>query len=165
MHNPPTVPGACQYAAISRCRSHIARAYNSESTITIIDLGSQGPSQFIDAGMKIEGLAFVGDVLLVVGSGQGAAWLLTEEGMVDGIFERKVAGCSDSIWTTSSPSHNSWFWEFLVAGPVGVIITNRRMVIIARFLAGIMAGIMIEQAFAFILRTETGKVLECIHLP
>ena len=48
-------------------------------------------------------LALTGNVLLTLGSEGIAAWRLTEEGAVDGVFANRRAGRGDSIWTVPCP--------------------------------------------------------------
>ena len=72
--------------------------------------------------MEIEGLVITGNVLLVAGSGQLIAWLLTEDGVVDGVIGDKRVGRGDSIWAVSKPSSaRDPRWEFQVKGQVGSI--------------------------------------------
>jgi hypothetical protein len=88
-----------QFAAPSRCGTYIATGCKGKSAITITNLLSQIPSQFIDTDMEIWTLALTGNILLVLDLGTIAAWRLTEEGVVDGVFGNRRAGCSDRIWT------------------------------------------------------------------
>ena len=121
----PTAPEAHhqQYIRLFHSGTRVATAHMSESTITIIDAVTQNPPQFIDADFTIEGLAITGNVLLAVGSEKVVAWLLTEEGLVNGVVGDRRAGCSDSIWTISIPSE-VYYQYFSYAedhGPVGAI--------------------------------------------
>ena len=109
----------CKYAAISRSCSHIVTAYESESTVTIINLHSQVPSQFINTGVEIDGLVITGNVILVADSFKTVAWLLTGAGMVDGVFYNKRADHNDSIWTAPLPSPTSSYVN--VHGQIGAI--------------------------------------------
>jgi len=89
-----------QLTGLSYNGAYIATAVrHSESTITITNSLSQTPSQFIDTGFAILGLALTGNSLLVFGSEKVVAWLLTEEGVVEGVFGNRRADHSDSIWT------------------------------------------------------------------
>ena len=47
--------------------------------------------------MIIEGFVLTANVLLVKGSGRVVAWLLTEEGLVNGVTGDRRVGCGDSI--------------------------------------------------------------------
>ena len=146
LHDPSITPKTHhQYAAISNSGCCIATAHESENIVTIIDLHSQVPSQFIDTGVEIRGLVITGNVLLVVGSEKVVAWLLTEDGVVGSEFNNKRAGCSDSIWTVSSPLRRRKLWGFKVEGQVGVIKT--------------------DNIFPFIYHTRTGEILEPVHKP
>ncbi|KAF9790682.1 hypothetical protein BJ322DRAFT_407044, partial [Thelephora terrestris] len=78
----------------------IVTAYQGESTITITNLLSQNPSplQFIDTELEVSSIVLTGQVLLVKGSDKIVAWLLTQEGAVDGIIGNTRADCHDSLW-------------------------------------------------------------------
>jgi len=89
-------------AVLSHCGTYMVAGYEGESTITITSTLSQTPLQFINTDIKVEWLALTGNVLLVQGSGVIAAWLLTGEGLVDGIVSNRMAGYSSSIWTVLS---------------------------------------------------------------
>ena len=144
LHSPPTTPNTCrQHAAISRSGRYIATVRGSQSTVTIINLHSQPPHQFIDTGGEVEGLAITGNVLLVAFSEMVVGWLLTEEGRVQGFVDSKRAGHSDSIWTITSPPHRPKSLCFTVSGQVGVIGTD---------------GI-----FPFIYHTGTGGIPDTVH--
>ena len=148
LDNPPTAPKTrAQYAAISRSGSLVATAHKSERTVTIIDLHSQTPSQFIDTGVEIDGLFITGNVLLVVNSEQIVAWLVAGEGSVDGLVDDKRAGLSDSIWTTSSPLRQPGLLCFRVdvEDQVGAIGND----------------VMLP----FVYHTETGDILDRAHEP
>jgi len=89
-------------AVLSHSGTYVVAGYEGNSTITITNPLSQTPLQFINTDIKVEGLALTGNILLVQGSGVIAAWLLTEEGLVNGVFASKMADYSNSIWTVSS---------------------------------------------------------------
>ena len=84
--------------------TYIVTAYHGESTVTITNLDSQHPStsQFIDTDLEISAIALTGNVLLVKGPDTVVAWLLTEEGAVDGIFGNTRADRNDSLWDIST---------------------------------------------------------------
>ena len=126
LHGPPTTPKTHQrqHVAISRSGNHIATADKSQSTVTITDLHSQAPSQFIDTGGEIEGLAITGNVLLVAFSEKVVGWLLTEEGRVAGVVGNGRASHSDSIWTVTSPLQHPKSLCFRVSGQVSLIGTD-----------------------------------------
>ena len=100
-----------------------AHSHKTEGTITITSLVSQTPSQFIDVDTPIFGLVITGDVLLVVGSemhihpGVVSAWVLTEEGPTEGVFESRRRNHTHSIWTVPGCQG----LRFSVEGENGVI--------------------------------------------
>ena len=122
LHEFPTSSGARrrQCVGLSRSWTHIATARWLENTIKITDLFAQNPPQFIDTDMQIEGMVITGNVLLVAGSGQLTAWLLTEDGLVDGVIGDRRVGRSDSIWSIPQPNQGTE-WYFQVEGQVGFI--------------------------------------------
>lgn len=85
--------------AFSPDSTYIATTCHQESTVTITNLHSQNPltSQVIDTGLKILAMVLTGNVLLVKSSSKIIAWLLTEEGIVNGVCNRR-ANCDDCIW-------------------------------------------------------------------
>ena len=134
LDNPPATPKPrVQHAAISRSGRHIASAYKSETTVTIVDLPSQ-TSQFVDTDVEIEGLAITGNVLLVASSEAVVAWSLPEEVMAD----RRI-GHGDSVWTMSNPLLLPEVLGFMVEDQVGVV--------------------GIDGIFPLTYHTETGDVL------
>ena len=139
LHGPPTTPQTYrQHTAIPRSGRYIATAHESQSTVTIINFHSQTPSQFIDTGGKIEGLALTDNVLLVAFAEEVMGWLLTEEGTMDGAIDNKRASRSDSIWTITSPSRRPQLLHFRVRGQVGAIGTST------------------DDVFPFVYNTRTG---------
>jgi len=90
--------------AFSPDSAYIATAHYGGSTITITNLHSQNPSpcQLIDTDFEISTIALTGKVLLVKGSDTVMAWLVTEEGVVDGVFGNRRADHNDSLWDISS---------------------------------------------------------------
>ena len=95
---PPASHGK-QFGAFSRSGDYLITTSNRGNTITITNVLSRTPLQLVHTGIEIYGLTLTGNVLLVVGSGVAVAWLLTEEGLVNGVFGDRVAGPGDSIWT------------------------------------------------------------------
>ena len=125
LHEPPISPRIHhQHAAISHSGRYIATADKSQNTIIIIDVHSRAPSQFIDTGEEIEGLAITGNVLLVAFSEKVVGWLLTEEGRVAGVVGNERVSQSDSIWTVTSPLRHPKSLCFRVSGQVGLIGTH-----------------------------------------
>ena len=99
-----------QLVGLSRSGMHAAIAHKLGNTVTIVDLLARTPLQFIDTNVEIKCL------FLVAGSEETVAWLLTEEGLVDGVVGDRRVGRSDSIWTTSKPCYGPE-----LGGQVGVI--------------------------------------------
>ena len=95
--------------------AYIATTRRGESAITITNLRSQHPtpSQFIDTDLEISAMVLTGNVLLVKDSNTIVAWLLTEEGVVVGLFDRKRASRNDSLWEAPFRAHTS-FWAKLL---------------------------------------------------
>ena len=100
---PETNPQQHARLCLSSSGKYIATAYKLETTVTITEPYSQAPPHLIDTGVEVEGLAFTGNVLLVVGLETIVAWLLTEEGLLRGVFSSGRASRRDSIWTVSTP--------------------------------------------------------------
>ena len=144
LDNPPTTSRTDHLcAAISRSGGRIATAHRGERTVTIIDIHSRAPSKFIDAGIEIKGLVITGNVLMVASQETVVAWLLREEGTVEGVFDDKRADRSDSIWTTTPLRQPYHLISFNVEGQVGVI----------------------QGKIPFIYNIETGDILDRAHEP
>ena len=137
-----------QYVGLSRSGTRVAIAHKMERTVTIVDLLAQTPLQFIDVGMAIQGFVLTGNVLLVTGSDKVVAWLLTEEGLVDGFIGDRRVSCENSIWNVSK-SASGWgingSWMLLVEGQVGVVGDDYR--------------------HSRTYHTETGKLLRSARAP
>jgi hypothetical protein len=131
------------YVGLSRLGTHVVTAFNEMGIVTITEPLTQTPLQFIDPGVGwINGLVLTGNVLLVAGFADLRAWLLTEEGVVDGVIGGRQVGRTDSIWTISQ---SRFPWTFRVEGQVGVINPG-------------------EGALRF-YHTETGEVLHPTQAP
>jgi len=143
LHELPTTPEIHhqQLVQLSRSGTHVATAHELGNTVTITDLLARTPPQFIDTNVEIEDLFLTGNVLLVAGSEEIVAWLLTEEGLVDGVIGDRRVGRSDSIWTTSRLDH----YPLKLGGQVGVI----------EFYTGAL----------HVYHTETGEVLDPTQAP
>lgn len=148
--------------AFSPDGTYIATAYQGTSTITITNLHSQkpSPSQFIDTELEITSMVLTGKVLMVKGLETVVAWLLTEEGVVDGIVGNTRADCNDSLWEISTKALiNRWtrllgqqgggesdgHLEFSVEDGIGAITLNESVI----------------HAY----HTETGEVLKSTGMP
>ena len=144
IHELPTTPKTHreQQLGLSRSGTRVATAYELENTVTIIDLGGQSPPQFIDTDVEIQGLVLVGNVLVVAGSRETVAWLLTEEGLVDGVIGDRRVVRSDSIWTTSQ---QKYLRRSGAEGQVGVLVLHT------------------DALHAY--HTETGEVLDPTQIP
>ena len=121
----PTAPVANheQYTIFSPDGNYIITTNHRESTVTITNLRSQTPPQFIDTGTPILGLALAGNILWVVGLGTIVAWRLAEEGRVDGVPDNRIASRSDSIRSVPS-TQATVLPEFSVKGQTGFIALN-----------------------------------------
>ena len=109
LDSPPIIGhpnGRKPLGVISDCGTYIVTGHVKNSTVSITNLLSPTPSQFIDTDMDVLALALTGNVLLVWGQ-ELVAWRLTEKGIVDGASADRRAGRGDSIWTMSA--HWSWF--------------------------------------------------------
>ena len=91
------------YDAFSPDGTFVATAYHGGNTVTITNLNPQNPypSQFIETELEISAIVLTGNVLLVTGSEKIVAWLLTGEGVVDGIVGNTRADYNDSLWDIS----------------------------------------------------------------
>ena len=84
---------------LSQCGTYVVTSQGGGGTVTITNLLSQSPSQFIDTGISyIEVLALTGSVLLVVGLEVTIAWRITEGGVVNGPTGGRRADRGDSLW-------------------------------------------------------------------
>jgi WD40 repeat protein len=139
LHDLPTTPQTSHptVAALVNSRNRIAAARLGESAITLLDIHSQNPPQFVDTGVEITKLTVVGNVLLAVGSGKAVAWLLTEAGLVCGVLGDRRAGHSDSIWTVPCQESKP-----------------------ATFIKGFVAGIDPSHNTFIVFHTESGELLE-----
>ena len=106
------------FVGLSRSGTRVAIARGQENTITIADILAKTPPQFIDVGARIEGLVITGNVLLVWSSQEVTAWLLTEEGLVDGVIGDRRVDRGDSVWTVPQLQYSSIFW---VERHIGII--------------------------------------------
>ena len=143
LHDLPATPQITrrQFASLSRSGDFVAIAHKLETIIGIVDFHSPTPSSLIDTVLRIEGLAFTGNVLLVFGSGTITAWLLTEEGLTG---TRALSGnvtCPNPHWAVSLAGFRNEP-EVKVESHVGTIN------LVDRGLSG-----------CFVYHTETGEIL------
>jgi WD40 repeat protein len=75
LHDLPTTPQTSHptVAALFDSGNRIAVARQWENTITLLDVHSQNPLQFVDTGVKITHLSVIGNVHLAIGSGKAVA--------------------------------------------------------------------------------------------
>ena len=111
--------------------TYIATTHRGGTAITIINLQSPNPSpsQFIDTDFEILEILLTGNVLLVKGSEMVVAWLLTEEGVVDGVSGNRRASRNDSLWDMKhwdrqSQEENPSFWGRLLQREHGTWIRD-----------------------------------------
>ena len=116
-----------QRPTFSRSGAYLTTATIQKNIAVITNLHSQTPSQFIDTGDKVEDLGLTGNVLLVVMGSEMVAWLLTEEGMVNGVFGNRGAGRGDSIWAVSKPRYILDL-KFSIEGETGVVESDGNIV-------------------------------------
>ena len=107
-----------RFVGLSRSGTCVATACHQGNTITIVNLLVQTPPQFIDVDAEIEGLVITGNVLLVQGPQEVIAWLLTKEGLVDGVIGGGRVDRGASIWTVQRSR------TFRVEDHVGVIVPD-----------------------------------------
>ncbi|KAF9645962.1 WD40 repeat-like protein [Thelephora ganbajun] len=99
IHAPPD--GSREFIIPSPSGGYIVAGHKGDSTVTITNLLPQTPPCVIDTGVVIKTLALTGNILLALGSGTIAAWRLTEEGVVDGVFADGRADRDSTVWTIS----------------------------------------------------------------
>jgi WD40 repeat protein len=141
--------------------TYIATAYHGESTITITSLKSQTPfpAQFIDTELEISSMVLTGNVLLVNSSDKIVAWLLTEEGMVDGIVGNTRADHNDSLWEISSQALTARWSKIFGQRNRG---DDRKLEFsVADEIAAIKYGGFIIRAY----HTSTGEVIKSTEVP
>ena len=110
-----------QLGVFSDSGTYMATARKGGHTITITNHLSQTPSQFIDTDIEIFELGLTGNVLLVMALEEVMGWLLTGEGLVDGVFRNRRAGRGDSIWTMPTSQFRAGDATFLVEGEYAAI--------------------------------------------
>ena len=105
LDSPPVITNSNSHTlltVLSRCGTYMAACHRGDSTITITNLLSPTPPQFIDTDMGVDVLALTGDVLFVWDGNELVGWWLAKKGIADGTFLNKRANRSDSIWTIAA---------------------------------------------------------------
>ena len=146
--------------AFSPDSTYIATAYCGKSTVKITNLRSQNPypSQFIDTDLEISAIVLTGNVLLVKGPDTIVAWLLTDEGVVDGIFGNTRADRNDSLWDIPLRALAAGLAKLLRRGGGG----DDTLVF------SVEAGIAAIKLNGYVVRTYdagTGEILESVETP
>ena len=108
-----------EHIGLSCSGNHLVTT-SDRGTIVITDILSQAVSQLIDTGGVVAGLVVTGNVLVAIGLDTTMAWLLTEQGTVDGVFGSRVAHRGDRIWAKQLPFGEGKL-AFKVEGQVGAI--------------------------------------------
>jgi hypothetical protein len=113
---PVAATGGIPRDAYSSHTTYIATTHRGEDVITITNLHSPipFPSQLIKTEFKISEIVLTGNVLLAKGSDTVMAWLLTDQGVVNGVSGNRIAVHSDSIWSISPQDKNPSFWSRLL---------------------------------------------------
>ena len=142
--------------------TYIVTGYSGENTVTITDLRSQTPShsQSIDTELEISAMTLTGNVLLVKGSDTVVAWLLTDNGVVDGIFGNTRADRSDSLWEVS-PRALATRWTRLLGQRAGGN-DDRHLEFSVEDEIG---AIKLNESVIRIYHTRTGEIIESIKPP
>lgn len=121
--------------------TYLMTAYRGGGVITITNILSSTPSHSVDTNMEVEGLALTGNILLVMDASVITAWRLMGEGIVDSVFDSRVADHHYGIWTMPF-SHTM---VFSVEGQTVIIGENGNTILV--------------------YHTETGEVLKPNEAP
>ena len=100
-------PYSGHFCTFPRSGAYLVIARNPGNAITITDALSRTPLQLVYTGVDIRRLGLTGNILVVMGSEVIVAWLLTEEGLVNGVLGDRIAVRGDSIWTVPKPLMSS----------------------------------------------------------
>ena len=140
--------------------TYIATTHHQKSTVTITNLHSQDPStsQLIDTGLKILAIVLTGNILLAKSSNKVVAWLLTEEGIVDGIHDNRRANHNDCLWEISLQANTS-FWTRLLQG------NNDSDNVMGFSVKGDIAAINHNDHAVHVYHIKTGEVLPLNKAP
>lgn len=145
--------------------TYIATTHRGESTITITNLNSHNPSpsQLIETDFGISEIVLTGNVLLVKGPDTVIAWLLTEAGVVNGIFGNRRADSNDSLWSISPQDKNTGFWARLLQQERGSRDGYGHLEF--SYADGIGAIRLRNGFYAHIYHAETGEILKPDEVP
>ena len=143
--------------AFSPNGAYIATTHYQENIIRITNLHSKNPStsQLINAGFEILAIVLTGNVLLVKGSNTLVAWLLTEEGVVDGIHDNRRANHNNCLWEISVQAHAS-FWTRLLQREGSDNDTHN---VLGFSVEGEIAAISCDERTIHVYHTKTGEIL------
>ena len=141
--------------------TYIATTHHQESTVMITNLHSQNPStsQLIDTGLEILAIVLTGNILLVKSSNTVVAWLLTEEGVVDGIHDNRRANRSDCLWETSLQNTATFWTRLLLQG------SSDNDNILGFSVEGDIAAINYNDRAIRVYHTKTGEILPLDKAP
>ena len=120
LEGPSTYPPAKSnrhYSEISPDGAYIVAGPKYGETITISNL-YKNTSCFIYTGFAIHGLALTGNILLIEGVYEFAAWRLTAEGAVDKVLGNRIGDYKNKLWAKMVQKSLARFW---VEGHTGVI--------------------------------------------
>ena len=140
--------------------TYIATTCYQESTITITNLCSQNPvtSQLIDTGSEILAIVLTGNILLVKGTNTVVAWLLTEEGVVDGIHDNRRASHNDCLWEAPLQNTAAFWTRLLLQG-------NNDDNVPGFSVEGDIAAINYNDHTTCVYNTKTGEILPLDKAP
>jgi WD40 repeat protein len=141
--------------------TYIVTTYCQKSTVTITNLHSQNPStsQLIDTGLEILAIVLTGNVLLVKSSNAVVAWLLTEEGVVDGIHGNRRANHNDCLWGLPLQTNASLWTRLLQQG------NNDNNNVLGFSVEGNTAAISNNDRPLQVYHTGTGEILPLNKAP
>jgi len=141
--------------------TYIATTHYQKSTVMITNLHSQNPStsQLIDTGLEILAMVLTGNVLLVKSSNTVVAWLLTEEGVVDGIHDNRRANHNDCLWEISLQANTGFWTRLLLQG------NNENDNVLGFSVEGDTAAINSNDQAIHVYHTKTGETLPLDKAP
>jgi len=150
--------------AFSPNGTYIVTTHFQQSTVMITNLHPQSPcpSQFIDTDMKISAMVLTGNVLLVKGSDAIVAWLLTEDGVVDGIFGNTRADHNDSLWDIALQDKNPGLWARLQQRQGSNYDNDRHLEFSVE---DEIAEVRHNGHVIHIFHTRTGEILKSVNMP